>query len=221
MIKIILISLLLCCVTAFGQSNQEIDQMELVKELQIWIKKENKMSFSFWIPQSYWRIALKDNSAISNETISLIEETFRDYTMLCVTDMSISAKPTFIFKDEAVLRSEIRLIDFEGHEHLPIPNERLSSDIKAIMASITPVFIQMFGKMGEGMHFYLFKNTDSKNRRLINETEKGGFTVKHSNNEFKWTLPLVSMLPEKYCPIDQGIMKGNWKYCPIHGAELD
>ncbi|MFT5055885.1 MAG: hypothetical protein ACI80H_000591 [Pseudoalteromonas distincta] len=219
--KTILISMIFCSMITFGQTNEEIDQVELTKEIQIWNKKDNKMSFAFWIPQSYWRIASKDNPEVLEENIALIETTFENYILLFAADISISANATFTYKDDSTLRSELKIIDFKGNEHFPISNDLLPPYISAIMANITPMFSQTFGQMGEGMHFYLFNNTDSKNRVLISEKERGDFIVKHSNNEFKWTLPLVSMMPEKYCPSDNQKMKGNWKYCPIHGVKLD
>jgi hypothetical protein len=210
----------------FGQTSEEVDQIEFFKELQIWNKKADKMSFSFWMPQSYWRITLKDNPSISEEIITSIETMFENYLVLCAADIIVSANPSstnelFTYKDESTLRSELKFIDFAGDEHFPFSNDKVPSDIGTVLASLTPIFIQIFGEMGEGMHLYLFDNTDSNNQLLISKKKSGEFIVKHSNEEFKWTLPLVSLLPDKYCPTDNEKMKGNWKYCPIHGVELE
>ena len=82
------------------------------------------------------------------------------------------------------------------------------------------MFSQMLGKMGEGMHFYFFNIKDKDGKNIIDEYKKGKFSVLHSNKEFEYQLPLVTLLPSKKCPIDNAEMKGNWNYCPFHGVEL-
>lgn len=78
----------------------------------------------------------------------------------------------------------------------------------------------MLGQMGDGMHFYLFKVQDENGNPTIDEYKEGSFTVKHSDKEFNYTLPLVALMPSKICTVDQAEMKGNWKYCPFHGNLL-
>ena len=71
-----------------------------------------------------------------------------------------------------------------------------------------------------GMHFYFFKVQDEDGKTAIDEYQEGSFTIKHSDKEFSYTLPLVALMPGKKCPVDHAEMKGNWKYCPFHGDLL-
>ena len=49
---------------------------------------------------------------------------------------------------------------------------------------------------------------------------RGNFKVDIANESFVWKLPLVSLMEEKICPVDQQKMEGNWIFCPFHGEKL-
>lgn len=208
-------------ISLFGQIYSNINKEELISELQKWEYNDNDMSLSFWIPTSYWRVTLDGNTQIPPETIKLIESVFENYVFVCAADIQIDNNGIMTFTADSVLRKTISIIDIEGNTYHPLTIDQISSDTKTIIAGIKPMFAQMLGKMGEGMHLYLFEIKDKKKNNIINEMENGGFTIKHSNHEFIWTLPLVTMLPPKYCPIDNEEMKGNWNFCPIHGEKLE
>lgn len=216
----IFISILFFNSSSFGQIYSNINKEELISELQKWEYKGNDMSFSFWIPTSYWRLTLDGNTQIPQETIKLIESVFENYVFVCAADIQVNVNGIMTFTADSILRKTISIMDIEGKTYYPLPSAQISSDTKTIIEGIKPMFAQMLGQMGAGMHLYLFEIKDKKNNNIINEMEEGGFTINHSNHEFTWTLPLVSMLPPKYCPIDNEKMKGNWNFCPIHGEKL-
>jgi len=33
-------------------------------------------------------------------------------------------------------------------------------------------------------------------------------------------MPLACLMPDKYCPVDDLKMKGDWLFCPYHGVKL-
>lgn len=213
--------LFIICTNAFSQSSKKIDMTEYVREIQIWDKQENNMSLAFWIPSSYWRIALEDSPQVTPELINQIETAFEDFMVVCALDLDINLDGTMTFTKEQDLRKSISILDSMGNDYFPLTNEQLSPEALSFSDAIRPMFAQMLGQMGQGMHFYFFKIKDSDGVNIINEYEKGRFTIKHSNREFKYSLPLVTLLPPKKCPIDSADMKGNWNFCPIHGVKLE
>jgi hypothetical protein len=206
--------------TAYSQSSKKVDLTEYIREIQIWDKQGNNMSLAFWIPLSYWRIALEDSPQVKPEQITQIEKAFEDYILVCALDLDINIGGTMTFTKEQDLRKSISILDSLGNIHIPLTNEQLSPVALFFSESIRPMFAKMLGQMGQGMNFYFFKIKDQYGANIFNEYQKGRFTIRHSNREFKYLLPLVTLMPPKKCPIDSVKMKGNWIFCPIHGVKL-
>ena len=213
--------LLIICADAHTQTDHKIDLTDYLKEIQIWHKQTNSMSLSFWIPTSYWKIALADSPQGSPEVIAEIENAFENYVLVCALDFDINLDGSMRYTEEQELRKSISIIDHNGKSHFALPNDQLSLEALAYSEPIKPMFSEMLGKIGEGMNIYFFsvKNEDGEN--LVNEFEKGKFTVIHSNKEFEYALPLSILLPPKKCPVDGATMKGNWSFCPMHGSKLE
>jgi hypothetical protein len=213
--------LFIICANTFSQFTKKVDLTEYIREIQIWNKQENNMTLTFWIPSSYWRIALEDSPQVAPELINQIEKAFEDLMVVCALDLDINLDGTMTYTKEQDLRKSILILDSIGNSHFPLTDAQLSPEALAFSEAISPMFAQMLGQMGQGMHFYFFKIKDSNGANVINEYQKGRFTIKHSGKEFEYLLPLVTLLPSKKCPIDGAEMKGNWNFCPIHGVKLE
>lgn len=83
-----------------------------------------------------------------------------------------------------------------------------------------PVLVNMLGPMGQNMHFFLFSSKKKNGQEIAVAKREGAFSVKLDKREFKWRLPLGSLLPPKVCPIDGEKLNGAWKFCPWHGVAL-
>lgn len=207
--------------SSFCQWSKKVDLTTYINEIQKWEKNENNMSLTFWIPNSYWRIALQDSPEVTPEMIQQIEMAFQDYVIIIALDMEMSMGSSMVFRKEPEMRKSISIIDSQGNKYFPIKEDDLEGSALMFKDAIKPMFVQMLGKMGQGMHFYFFEVKDKEEDNLINEYEKGKFTVKHSNYNFEYSLPLSSLLSPKKCPVDNLEMNGNWNYCPTHGVKLD
>ncbi len=206
--------------SSFAQEEHKVDLTELLKDIQQFESNDGNMEMTFWIPRCYWRIALEGRDEIAPETLGLIEDAFKDYELVCVLYVESNLDGTFDFTSEPKMRKDLIIKDSDGKKYKPLDTDELSEQVIYFDAMIKPMFSQMFGQMGEGMHFYYFEIKNKNDDNLINEFEASEFFVYHSNKEFKFSLPLPSLLPPKNCPIDNEEMKGNWKYCPIHGEAL-
>jgi len=203
-----------------AQQKTEVSITDYIKEIQIWNKEQNNMSFTFWIPTSYWEIALKDNPSITKGTVNQIKMAFKDYIFLCVLDFEMNTNGSLSFTSEPDLRKSLFLQDSSGTKYYPLKPHEISSEAKELSATLSPMFSQMLGQFGSGMYLYFFEVKDKKGNNLIDEYKTRDFSVHHSNKSFNFNLPLVTLLPPKICPVDQEEMKGNWQYCPYHGTKL-
>jgi len=203
-----------------GQVDDAVSLTDLIREIQQWNKNGNKMSMTWWVPSEYWKLALKDNKQLPPETITHFENVFVDYVLIWACDLTINSDGTMDFTQIDEIKNSISVTDNSDKKHFPLANDKVNQQALSIAENMKPLFAQALGQMGRGLHFFFFQIKDVNNRNLISATQPGGFKVSHSNSEFYWRLPLVTLLPLKYCPIDNEKMKGNWNYCPIHGEKL-
>ncbi len=219
--NLIFFILLFISFSVFSQEKKKIDITEYIKEVQIWNKEGSKMALTFWIPTSYWRLALEGSPNVTEESIQLIEQTFEAYLFVCVLELTMDAGAEMTFKEESQIRKGLYARAHGNKVLLPLKDKDIPETTLYFMETMKPMFEQMLGQMGKGMHFYLFDNQDKNGNMLVDEYEKGSLIIKHSDHEFNFELPLVILLPDKFCPTDNAVMKGNWNFCPMHGVKLD
>jgi hypothetical protein len=212
----------LLTLAAYGQTENQIDLTEFTRDTQQWIKKDNNTTLVWWIPTEYWRLATKGNSMVTEEAIKQIEDTFSPYVLVCAADLSSNVAGVIKTSPEAELREKITFIDKNGKKYKPLEKDEVSEEAFTIANYMKPVLGQALGKIGEGMHFYFFKVKDDKGEDLIQATKEGAFNIViDEKQDFKWTLPIPTLMPPKFCPVDKEKMKGHWKFCPIHGNKLN
>ena len=218
--SILCLLLLLSSLSFYSQVREDIVLTDYIRDVQKWEKVDDKMSLSFWLPTSYWRVALQSSPDVPKETIDYFESILKDYTVICALDLKIGLTGDFYFTEEKYLRESIHIEDNKSKKYYPLKDKDISADALVISETIKPMFNQMLGKMGKGMNFYFFKIHDKEGNKTINEFNEGSFKVIHSNMTFEYSLPIPSLLPPKKCPVDSELMNGTWKFCPIHGDKL-
>lgn len=213
-------ALVLASSLSIGQDLTKVDITVFTQETQLWVRTDGKMSLTWWIPTEYWKIALASSPDVTDEVKDELEDTFKKYTLLCAVDATISATGSLITTPDSIINNSISIIDEDGTAHLPIPLDEQDESTKTILTMMRPVMAQALGQFGEGMNFYMFEISDKKGVSKIQAAKKGGFTVKHSDQEFVWSLPLSTLIPNLFCPVDNEQLSGKWNYCPIHGDKL-
>nr|WP_321409587.1 hypothetical protein [uncultured Carboxylicivirga sp.] len=211
---------LICSIQLFGQTTPKFDLTAYIHEVQIWDKQDNNMALTWWIPLSYWRMSLEGSPQVTPEVIDQVEQAFENYVVICALDLYINPDGSMRYTSEQDLRKTLSVEDSTGNQYYPLTNAQLSAEALSFSEAIKPMFAQMLGQLGKGMAFYFFEIKDNDGNNVFNEFEEGKLIVKHSARTFTYNLPLVVLLPPKHCPVDGEEMKGNWNYCPIHGAKL-
>ena len=102
---------------------------------------------------------------------------------------------------------------------LVVPTNDVES-IDQMLQMIKPVMVNMLGPLGQNLHFILFPAKTSAGKRIAAAKEKGTFKIKLGSKNFKWRLPLDSLLPVKVCSGCKEECKGSWSFCPWCGKGL-
>lgn len=194
---------------------------ELVRETQKMSDKSGEMTLIWWIPEEFWRISItQGNPNATEEQTEMFLEVLRPYTVLVVVDGKVGQFGGVTYTSEPDIRAGIQIKDGQGGRYLPIGEEKVNPDAKNLLSMMKPIFSNMLGPMGQNMHFYAFSAMDKEGNRIVDARKEGTFSVTLIGREYKWRLPLGSLLPPRKCPVDGETLNGAYKYCPWHGAKL-
>lgn len=169
-------------------------------------------------PYNFWEI-IGEQMKVSPEFVENIVTQMKDYMMFCVVDYTTTSSG-INFKTDEEIRKSIKLTDSSKNVLKPLADTDISADAKKLLQNLKPLMAQMLGQFGEGMRIYLFKPKKLNGQSAFNVLTKNNFTLSWNTTSLNWQLPLSSVLPPKFCSIDNEKMKGNWEYCPIHGIKL-
>jgi hypothetical protein len=194
---------------------------DLIRETQKMSDKSGEMTLIWWIPEEFWRISIAQGNPNATEAqTEMFLEVLRPYTVLVVVDGKMGQFGGVTYTSETDIRAGLKIQDGQGASYLPIKEEKVNPDTKNLLAMMKPIFSNMLGPMGQNMHFYAFSATDREGKRIADARKEGNFSVTLTGREYKWRLPLGSLLPPRICPVDGETLNGAYKYCPWHGAKL-
>ena len=217
---------LLACIVltrAFVACAQErkVDLNALVQETQKRSDAVGEMTFVWWIPEEYWRGSFAQNPSVTPEQTENVLAVFRPYTLVAVVDGKMGSFGGVTYKTEVEIRSIIQLKDKAGTLYQPLADELVTVDTKSFLAAMKPVLSSVLGPMGANMYFYLFAAKDKDGAPVADARKDGSFSVMLGQREFRWNLPLASLIPAKVCPTCKRQLSGAYKYCPYDGTKLE
>lgn len=204
---------------SFGQS-KKIDFNALTNETQKLSEAIDEATLIWWIPEEFWKASFEQDASLTPKQMEDFLKILRPYTVLVVVDGKVGTFGAITYKTETAIRSTIQIFDAQGASFRPLSEDKIAPDAKNMLAMMKPVLVNMLGPLGQNMHFILFPAKNNKSEDIANVLKEGTFIVKLDSREFKWRLPLGSLLPRKICPVDGEKFNGAWKFCPFHGNEL-
>lgn len=198
-----------------------VDLVALTQETQKLSQKQQAMTLAWWVPEEFWRASLAQTPAMTAAQTEEMLKVLRPYTMVAVLDGTIGPFGGVTYNSEDWLRANTRLVDVEGRSYLPCAEEKIDADTKNMLQMMKPVLGNMLGPLGQNIHFLLFPAKTDKGIAIASAKDKGHFAVKVGDKEFKWRLPLDSLLPIQVCGSCKQECKGSWSFCPWCGKKLD
>ncbi len=217
---------MLTIVFLFGTSSQikaediKVNLTDLIKETQKTDLSDKKINIVWWLPEGFWRANFDNDKSLTKEQRESFIAVLRPFILLMVIKGEVGTFAGVTYKSEEFIRRSLLVLDNQGLTYSPIPKEEIHGDAKNFLSMMKPLLSNMLGPMGANMHMFLFPAEGQDGELIANASEEGSFVVRLGEREFKWRLPLGSLLAPKYCPRDKEEYSGAWKYCPIHGSKL-
>jgi hypothetical protein len=172
-----------------------------------------------WIPSDFLKI-IGDEMKLSPEGVANLVTEMDKYMMFCIVDVTL-VNQQLVFETADEIRSSLKLVDSAKLIYLPLADKDISPSASEFINHFQPVIAKILGQFGDGMRMFLFDARGANGNPSFDETKSNHFALTWDQVSMTWRLPFASVLPVKYCPVDNEPMKGNWNYCPYHGVKLN
>lgn len=192
----------------------------LIQETQKIVQKADQITLVWWIPEEFWRISSAQNTTVTEAQTEELIKVLRPYILIIVVDGGVGPFGTVTYSSEADTRAGIQIKDSQGTCYRPLNEDNINVEGGNLLAIIKPIFVNMLGPMGQNMHLFLFAAGDEKGQRIAEAKKPGAFSVKLGDREFRWRLPLGSLLEPKICSKCKEKCSGSWNFCPWCGTGL-
>ncbi|MFA4983721.1 MAG: hypothetical protein WC559_00205 [Candidatus Omnitrophota bacterium] len=212
--------LMLQLAAPFGISADDVNVNLLLQETQKRSEKSGEINFIWWIPEEYWRASLAQNPSTTPQQVDAIVSVFKPYVVVAVVEGKVDVSGNIAYNSEADIRSKLRLVDSQGNVYSPLADDGINVSTKSFLAMMKPMLANILGPMGQNMYFYTFVAKDKNGTDIADPRKEGAFSVRLGEKDFKWELPLSSLVPEKICPSCKRKLNGTYKYCPFDGTPL-
>jgi len=200
--------------------SQQVDYNKFIKETQKSNTESGEISIAWWIPIEFWEITFSREKTMTEEQIEEFIKTLSPYVIFAVVDGKMGPMGGMTYTSVDSIAKSIELIVNEGKIYRPLETNDLRPDIQNLLSVFKPILKNMMGQLGENMNFFVFTDIKDKDKRVADPITNGFIQLNFCNKEYKWKVPIGSLLPLKRCPIDNELMDGSWNYCPWHGDKL-
>src|SRR6266567_5049864 len=199
---------------------ENIDYTALVRETQQMLHTPGRLILVWWAPLEFWRLAAQQNPKVSASEAEEFSNVLRPYTIVMVVEAKTGTFGHNTYTTEADLSRLVRVKDASATVYTPLAQSQINGETQAILGLMKPTFANMMGPFGENLHFFVFPAQDKGGRSISDATKDGVFYAEVGDKEFRWRLPLGSLLAPKICPVCKEKLSGAYKYCPWDATKL-
>jgi hypothetical protein len=194
---------------------------EIVRDTQRQGNRAGRVTLVWWLIPEFWRAAMAASATVPVDKIDEMVTSIRDINVFVIVDAKIGASGTADFASSDELQKTLSVIDTLGKPVGLIPSEKQSAATKNMLAIMKPVMTNMLGEFGKNLTFFVFEGKNQNGSRRIDPAKPGSLIVKLNAEEFRWRLPLGSLLSRKICPKCNETFPGNYAFCPFDATPLN
>ncbi len=201
-------------------AQEAVDINAFSQEIQKNSTRTGEMTTLLWFPEEYWQLALSQSPNASATQAEEFMKVLRPYTVFAVIDGTVGTYGTVAYKTEPDIRSRIQLVDNQGNTYAPYGDDAVSAEAKGLLAIMKMGITNSMGPKGQNMYFFFFSAQGKAGQNIAQAKQEGFFSVKLGDRDFRWDLPLNSVLPPRVCPTCKKKLSGSYKFCPWDGTKL-
>jgi TonB family protein len=218
---VLIFILCILVLTGVSHAQEKLDPQALLRETQKMSNTPGQLTMVWWVPEQFWQASAERSSTTGSPVqVEALLKVMRQYTLVCVVDGQLGPVGAITYKNEELVRSSVTVKDARGASYAPIPDSAISPDMKILLLIFKPIFTNTAGNLGQNMHFLLFPSQDKDGRPVADPKGTGNFDVVVAGKEFRYQLPLGSVLPPKRDPTTGESFPGNYNFNPVTGTRL-
>jgi hypothetical protein len=210
--KAIIISLILLASRSYSQSLQEF-QDEII---QIKNKTNTSQQTVWWIPSEYWKMCL--SGSVKQNELDAFVKSVDHYAIFCISMTTANSRGVVSSVCPDSIERHVRLLLEDGRVFLPIPRKKKTRELLIASTKFNPIF-ERLGSTSKTATLIAFENDKTK-KPMLRTTDRTNFSIQLYDQEFKWKLPLVCLLPRKYCTQCRNDFEGDFLFCPFDKSTL-
>ncbi len=211
----LLMTLLLVVFAADARAAQ---MQSLIQDLQRLTQKSGQTTMVFWLPQQYWQEMFDSNPALNAQTKTDMLKLLEAYTLVIFMrgKINTAGQPEGEAAEQLFKNTRLQV---NGRALQPLAENEISANTMVLLANLRPVLAAGLGQFGQQMHLAIFSNRND-GKPLLDASQSGNLNIKVYDEEFRWRLPLGSLLPEKRDSKTGEAFPGNYNFNPYTGEKL-
>jgi len=187
----------LFCILPLVLFSQNIDFDQFVSDTQKTFKAEDNEIIVWWMPTEFWIIASQDDpDPDKDEIIQSLQNLLNPYSIFIVSDSKTGIFGGITSTSAEHIKENIRL-NLVNKMLSPLPEKKISPDVRNLFAILQPMYSMMLGQYGEGLKFIVFDGMDARGNRYLDPKSHSSFSVIYKHHTYDWKLPLVSFFTSK------------------------
>ena len=192
----------------------------IIRETQKQGNRAGRLTLVWWLPPEFWRATLSAGGTVPADKIQDMVGAISDVNVFIVVDGKSGGFGSLEYVPQAELEKNLSIVGTDGKPLALIPEAKQSGATKNLLAMMKPLMTNMLGELGKNISFFVFEGKNKSGSRLLDPMKPGSFTVRLGGEEFRWRLPLGSLLPPKICPKCNEAFPGNYAFCPFDATPL-
>jgi hypothetical protein len=205
--------------TAAPSATDSVDQGALIRDLTLTRSVDGRLTMVMWMPDEFWRIALKSSGRMTDKGIADYIATMQPYSLLAVVDAQRGIT-SFRYTDTEALVSEAMIEDSHGNKYKPLAPDTIAEDVQNLIQAMRPLLANMMGAMGQHMEFLVFPSADKDGHPLADPRGDGSLTLHVGDVAMRYRLPIGSLLPPALDPKTGESFPGSYRFNPYTGGAL-
>ena len=191
----------------------------VTRETQKTGNRAGRLTLVWWMPPEFWKLAMLATGTLPADKVDEAVARMEDANVFLVIDGKIN--PLGIdYTTPADLQKNFSVGDPNGQPLLLIPDNQQSAAIRNLLAVMSPVLANMLGDFGKHASFFVFEGKAKNGLRRVDPKKPGVLIARFAGEDFRWRLPLGSLLPPKICPKCKESFPGNYSFCPFDATPL-
>jgi len=217
---LVALGIALASVQGMTAQDQKPDAAQLALDCMRISNAAGELNIVYWMPDEFWRISGASNPNVTQSQVDLVVKVIHPYFIVAVSSGKTGPFAAITYRTEAEVRDLVRLKDSKGNVYSPLPEDQLDPSVPGFLAMLKPALARMVGSAGQNMYFYAFPGSTKDGTRVCDPMKEGSCEVDVGTLQFKWRLPLGSLLPKQKCPTCGEMLSGAYKFCPYDGTKL-